>query len=92
MQALHGGRGFQLTSHTADSRSRTREVTHAGHRATAGRRRRPRRSDNIASLRVLQKAGFNIIGTENSYAPSRKREIEETILRLEAVAADRRNR
>jgi RimJ/RimL family protein N-acetyltransferase len=40
-------------------------------------------SDNIASLRVLHKAGFTIIGTENSYAPGRHREIEETILRLE---------
>jgi len=40
-------------------------------------------SDNIASLRVLQKAGFHIIGTETSYASARKREIEETILRLE---------
>ena len=40
-------------------------------------------SDNIASLRVLQKAGFDIAGTENSYAPGRGREIEETILRLE---------
>ena len=40
-------------------------------------------SDNIASLRVLQKAGFIIIGTENSYAPGRNRDIEETILRLE---------
>ena len=40
-------------------------------------------SDNIASLRVLQKAGFDIIGTENPYAPGRGREIEETILRLE---------
>jgi RimJ/RimL family protein N-acetyltransferase len=39
-------------------------------------------SDNIASLRVLQKAGFTIIGTENSYAPARNSEIEETILRL----------
>jgi RimJ/RimL family protein N-acetyltransferase len=39
-------------------------------------------SDNIASLRVLQKAGFGIIGTDNSYAPGRGREIEETILRL----------
>ena len=39
-------------------------------------------SDNIASLRVLQKAGFKIIGTENSYAPARNRDIEETILRL----------
>lgn len=40
-------------------------------------------SDNIASLKVLQKAGFDIIETENSYAPARKREIEETILRLD---------
>jgi len=40
-------------------------------------------SDNIASLRVLQKAGFDLVGTENSYAPGRGREIEETILRLE---------
>jgi len=40
-------------------------------------------SDNTASLRVLRKAGFEIVGTEISYAPARKREIEETILRLE---------
>ena len=40
-------------------------------------------SDNIASLRVLQKAGFSIIGTENSYAPGRNRDIQETILRLD---------
>ena len=39
-------------------------------------------SDNIASLRVLRKAGFEIIGTEIAYAAARKREIEETILRL----------
>lgn len=40
-------------------------------------------SDNIASLRVLRKAGFEIIGTEISYAAARKCEIEETILRLD---------
>ena len=40
-------------------------------------------SDNAASLRVLRKAGFRIIGTETSYANARKREIEETILRLD---------
>jgi RimJ/RimL family protein N-acetyltransferase len=40
-------------------------------------------SDNIASLKVLQKAGFSVIGAENSYAPGRARDIEETILRLE---------
>lgn len=40
-------------------------------------------SDNIASLRVLEKAGFTVIGTENSYANARNSDIEETILRLE---------
>ncbi|MGZ4473265.1 MAG: GNAT family N-acetyltransferase [Nocardioidaceae bacterium] len=39
-------------------------------------------SDNRGSLRVLEKAGFQIIGTEVSFAPGRKEEIEETILRL----------
>jgi RimJ/RimL family protein N-acetyltransferase len=37
-------------------------------------------SDNAASLRVLQKAGFRPIGTELSFAPGRDSEIEETIL------------
>jgi RimJ/RimL family protein N-acetyltransferase len=39
-------------------------------------------SDDLGSLRVLQKAGFTIIGTEISYASARDAEIEETILRL----------
>ena len=38
-------------------------------------------SDNAGSLRVLQKAGFTAIGTENSFAPGRNREVNETILR-----------
>ncbi len=38
-------------------------------------------SDNVASLRVLQKAGFKTIGTETSFAPGRRGHIEETILR-----------
>ena len=38
-------------------------------------------SDNVGSLRVLQKSGFKIIGTENSFAPGRNSTIEETILR-----------
>jgi RimJ/RimL family protein N-acetyltransferase len=38
-------------------------------------------SDNVGSLRVLNKAGFRAIGTEYSYAPARNSEIEETILR-----------
>jgi RimJ/RimL family protein N-acetyltransferase len=40
-------------------------------------------SDNRGSLRVLQKAGFSIIGTELAYASARDAEIEETILRLD---------
>jgi RimJ/RimL family protein N-acetyltransferase len=40
-------------------------------------------SDNAGSLRVLQKAGFKVSGTENSFAPARNSEIEETILRLD---------
>ena len=41
-------------------------------------------SDNAASLRVLQKCGFQPIGTEKSFAAARNEEIEETILRLDA--------
>jgi RimJ/RimL family protein N-acetyltransferase len=39
-------------------------------------------SDNAGSLRVLEKTGFRIIGTEVSFAPARGAEIEETILQL----------
>jgi RimJ/RimL family protein N-acetyltransferase len=39
-------------------------------------------SDNLESLRVLQRAGFTIIGTEISYANARSTDIEETVLRL----------
>ena len=39
-------------------------------------------SDNVGSLKVLQRAGFTIIGAETSHANARNGEIEETILRL----------
>jgi RimJ/RimL family protein N-acetyltransferase len=39
-------------------------------------------SDNVGSLAVLRKAGFTIIDTEVSYAPARRTEIEESLLRL----------
>jgi RimJ/RimL family protein N-acetyltransferase len=39
-------------------------------------------SDNLGSLRVLEKAGFHIIGSDVGFAPGRREEIEETILRL----------
>lgn len=38
-------------------------------------------SDNLASLRVLARAGFVAIGTERSFANGRGAQIEETILR-----------
>ena len=40
-------------------------------------------SDNIGSLRVLEKAGFRRIGVNHDFAPGRGEEIEETILRLD---------
>jgi hypothetical protein len=43
-------------------------------------------SDNVGSLKVLQRAGFAIIGTEISFANGRNKEIEETILRLDEPA------
>ncbi len=39
-------------------------------------------SDNVWSLRVLEKAGFVVVGTEVSYANGRRGEIEETVLCL----------
>lgn len=38
-------------------------------------------SDNVGSLRILQKSGFKIIGIEHSFAPGRNCAIAETILR-----------
>ena len=40
-------------------------------------------SDNVRSLKVLQRAGFKIVGTEIAFANGRNAEIEETILRLD---------
>ncbi len=48
-------------------------------------------SDNAASLRVLEKAGFEVVGTETSYASARGIEIEETILRLAQPVRSRLN-
>ena len=42
-------------------------------------------SDNLGSLKVLQKAGFAITGTVVSFANARNAEIEETILRLDEL-------
>ncbi|SES33625.1 Protein N-acetyltransferase, RimJ/RimL family [Lentzea xinjiangensis] len=39
-------------------------------------------ADNAASARVLTRAGFQVVGTEVSYAAARGTEIEETVLLL----------
>lgn len=40
-------------------------------------------SDNVGSLRVLEKAGFGRVGVDRGFAAGRGEEIEETILRLD---------
>jgi RimJ/RimL family protein N-acetyltransferase len=40
-------------------------------------------SDNAGSLKVLRKAGFEVVGTDTGFANARGAEIEETILRLD---------
>lgn len=40
-------------------------------------------SDNIGSIRVLQKCGFKIIGKDKGFADGRGKETEECILRLD---------
>jgi RimJ/RimL family protein N-acetyltransferase len=40
-------------------------------------------SDNAGSLKVLQRAGFAITGTETAFANGRDTQTEETILRLD---------
>ena len=40
-------------------------------------------SDNVGSLRVLEKTGFRRVGVDRGFASGRGEEIEETILRLD---------
>ena len=45
-------------------------------------------TDNIGSIRVLQKCGFNIIGKDKGFAPGRGEDIEECVLRLDHEGAN----
>ena len=40
--------------------------------------------DNFASIRVMEKCGFVIIGQDSGYAEARGQEVDEVILRLDA--------
>jgi RimJ/RimL family protein N-acetyltransferase len=40
--------------------------------------------DNAASIRVLEKCGYRVIGEETGYAHARKAEIPEYVMRLDA--------
>jgi RimJ/RimL family protein N-acetyltransferase len=45
-------------------------------------------TDNIGSIKVLQKCGFKIIGTDKGFANGRGQETEECILRLDRAPAN----
>ena len=45
-------------------------------------------SDNVGSVRVLQKCGFQLIGTDRGFANGRGEEVEEYILRLDRDPAN----
>jgi RimJ/RimL family protein N-acetyltransferase len=44
-------------------------------------------SDNLGSLRVLERCGFGVIGVERGFAPMRGEEVEEFLLELPAAGA-----
>ncbi|HZZ20299.1 MAG TPA: GNAT family N-acetyltransferase [Opitutaceae bacterium] len=46
-------------------------------------------TDNLGSIRVLEKCGFKFIGTDRGFANGRGEEIEECILRLDSLASER---
>jgi RimJ/RimL family protein N-acetyltransferase len=48
--------------------------------------------DNIASVRVLEKCGFMIVGYERGFANARGEEVEEVVLELKAEAPEVRTR
>ena len=45
-------------------------------------------SDNIGSVRVLEKCGFVRVGIETGFATARNEEVDEAVLRLDRLTAD----
>jgi RimJ/RimL family protein N-acetyltransferase len=41
-------------------------------------------SDNVASIRVLEKCGFSRVGTDRAFAEGRSEDTDEVVLRLAA--------
>ncbi len=68
----HWGRGFATRGLLAFLQHETTRPLHA--RAV---------KDNLASLRVLQKCGFAIVGEDKGFANARGAEVEEYILKLD---------
>ncbi|MFJ6953248.1 GNAT family N-acetyltransferase, partial [Micromonospora aurantiaca (nom. illeg.)] len=70
---------------TAALRALLREVPHRPLHARAAK-------DNAASLAVLRKCGFVVIGEDSGYAAGRGTEVEEYVLELPAEGADQADR
>ena len=77
IDAAYWGRGHA----TAALRALLREVPHRPLHARAAK-------DNAASLAVLRKCGFVVVGEDSGYAAGRGAEVEEYVLELPAGAAD----
>ena len=81
IDAAYWGRGHA----TAALRALLREVPHRPLHARAAK-------DNAASLAVLRKCGFVVVGEDSGYAPARCAEVEEYVLELPAEGPDQADR
>ena len=73
-----GGDSQQVRAYRANAQSRARQPTHC-RLLYAGAA-----SDNAASIRVLTKCGFRVVGEGRGFAHGRNEETDEVVLRLDA--------